>query len=410
MPHKFKAFVSGLGGGKTWCGCADLLKHHWEFPCINSGYFAPTYGHIRDIFYPTIQEVAADWGMTVRIHRANKEVKVFANNQYRGTIICRSMDNPQQIVGFKIGKALVDEIDIMHQEKATLAWRKIIARSRYKFDGLQNGIAVTTTPEGFKFTYKTFVTDIRNKPELANFYGLIQASTYDNELNLPSDYISSLVASYPAQLKAAYLNGQFVNLTSGSVYPDFDRKLNNSDAVINTGETLHIGMDFNVMNMSAVVFVLRDNQPIIVQEIVGVRDTPAMVALLKDRFRGHSMAIYPDASGQARKSVNASESDLSILRQAGFSVKVDSTNPAVKDRVNAVNSVILNAKGERKMLVNVNACPNVTQGLEQQSYDKNGEPNKTGGHDHLNDALGYFIAKQFPIKSRLVGVQVIKGI
>jgi hypothetical protein len=31
-------------------------------PKINQGYFAPTYPQIRDIFYPTIEEVAFDWG------------------------------------------------------------------------------------------------------------------------------------------------------------------------------------------------------------------------------------------------------------------------------------------------------------------------------------------------------------
>jgi hypothetical protein len=31
-------------------------------------------------------------------------------------------------------------------------------------------------------------------------YGLVQASTFDNEKNLPDDYIPSLLASYPPEL------------------------------------------------------------------------------------------------------------------------------------------------------------------------------------------------------------------
>jgi hypothetical protein len=49
------------------------------------------------------------------------------------------------IVGFKIGNALVDELDVLKADKARQAWRKIIARMRYKVDGLRNGIDVTTT-------------------------------------------------------------------------------------------------------------------------------------------------------------------------------------------------------------------------------------------------------------------------
>ncbi|MBN0203805.1 hypothetical protein JTL45_35105, partial [Pseudomonas aeruginosa] len=44
-------------------------------------------------------------------------------------------------------KALVDELDVLKADKARQAWRKIIARMRYKVDGLRNGIDVTTTPE-----------------------------------------------------------------------------------------------------------------------------------------------------------------------------------------------------------------------------------------------------------------------
>ena len=80
---------------------------------INQGYFAPTYPQIRDIFYPTVEEVAADWGLNVKINEGNKEVHFYYGRQYRGTTVCRSMEKPQTIVGFKIGNALVDELDIL---------------------------------------------------------------------------------------------------------------------------------------------------------------------------------------------------------------------------------------------------------------------------------------------------------
>ena len=61
MPQKFKAFVAGFGSGKTWVGCSGIAKHLMEHPKINAGYFAPTFPHIRDIFYPTIEEAFFPW-------------------------------------------------------------------------------------------------------------------------------------------------------------------------------------------------------------------------------------------------------------------------------------------------------------------------------------------------------------
>lgn len=208
----------------------------WEHPKINQGYFAPTYPQIRDIFYPTIEEVAFDWGLSVKINEGNKEVHFYEGRCYRGTTICRSMEKPGSIVGFKIGNAMVDELDVMAAAKAQQAWRKIIARMRYNIPGLRNGIDVTTTPEGFKFVYQQFVKAVREKPELAALYGLIQASTFDNAKNLPPDYIPSLLSSYPDELIQAYLRGKFTNLNSGTIYHTFNRKLNNCSDEIQDGE------------------------------------------------------------------------------------------------------------------------------------------------------------------------------
>ncbi len=401
LDKKFKAFVSGFGGGKTWVGCGGIAKHFWEYPKVNAGYFAPTFPQIRDIFYQTMEEVAYDWGLSVDIKTSDKEVHFYNGSTYRGVCICRSMDNPSSIVGFKIGHAMVDEIDILNQDKAMLAWRKIIARMRYNVSGLRNGIDVTTTPEGFKFVYEQFVKSVRENPKLEALYGLIQASTYDNEKNLPEGYIESLYESYPKQLIQAYLNGQFVNLTSGTIYSNFDRKLNHSDAEIEKGEPLHIGMDFNVLKMAAVVYVIRDGKPIAVDELTDVRDTPTMANLISERYENHAISIYPDASGQNTSSKSASQSDLSILREGGFRLIVDSSNPRVKDRITATQAMLLNGNGERRLMVNTRRCPKFTEGLEQQIYDKHGEPDKSSGVDHVNDAGTYPIVKLFPIVKRV---------
>jgi hypothetical protein len=127
LPNKFRAFVAGFGSGKTWVGCANLCLHFLKNPNIPAGYFAPTYSQIRDIFYPTIEEVAEDWGLECDVQVSHKEVHLSLNGEHIGTIICRSMDKPATIIGFKIGHALVDELDTS---------RQTIMRVR---DSLQNG-------------------------------------------------------------------------------------------------------------------------------------------------------------------------------------------------------------------------------------------------------------------------------
>ena len=406
LPNKFRAYVAGFGAGKTWAGCGAGAKHFYEFPGVNSAYFAPTYPQIRDIFYPTVEEAFADWGLRVKIQETNHEVSVWRGRNFLGMILCRSMENPASIVGFKIGHAIVDEIDVMPPAKAAQAWRKIIARMRYKRDGLRNGIDVTTTPEGFRFVYDQFLRQPQKKPAMAGLYGLVQASTYDNEANLPDDYIPSLLQSYPENLIQAYINGQFVNLQTGNVYASYDRKLNHCDDMIQPGEHLYIGMDFNVGKMAAIVHVKRAGMPRAVDEIVNGYDTPDMIQKIKERYWKFEhgvfvptcqIRIYPDASGASRKSVNASETDIALLRQARFQVKAPEANPPVKNRVNAMNGMFCNAQKVRRYLVNDFMCPTYADCLEQQAWAANGEPDKSTGHDHPNDGAGYFIHFEYPI-------------
>jgi len=405
MPQKYRGFISGYGGGKTWAGSAGMCKHFWEYPGINQGYFAPTYSMIRDIFYPTIEEVAYSFGLQCVIREGAHEVHFYRGPEERGVTICRSMDHPQSIVGFKIGHAIIDEIDIMPTRKAEDVWRKIIARMRYNVPGLKNGVDIMSTPEGFRFCHKLFVQSIQDNPELSNNYGLIQASTYDNEKNLPADYIQSLKEIYPSELIEAYINGQFVNLTSGTVFRNYDRVRCNSIETMIDGEPLFIGQDFNVQKMASAVFVQRPTGWHAVAELKDLFDTPALIKTINEKWvsKGHRIIMYPDASGGNRKSVDASKSDIALLHQAGYTVRNHPSNPLVKDQILATNLAL------EKGLVKVNArlCPTIARCLEQQAYDDNGEPDKTSGFDHMNEAFSYFICYEMPIQKPMSRMKIV---
>ena len=391
LKTKFRSYVGGYGSGKTFVGCLDLIIFHMRNPSTVTGYFAPTYPQIRDIFYPTFEEAANMCGFTVVVKFGDKEVQLFRGGIYYGTVICRSMDNPASIVGFKIARALVDEIDTLKKDKANDVWNKIIARLRLMVKGEQNSIGVTTTPEGFKFVYNKFAKDPSKS------YSMVQASSYENEQYLPDDYIPSLLETYPPELVQAYVGGQFVNLTSGSVYSHFDRNRCNSARVIKDGEPLHIGMDFNVRNMAAVVFV-KDGYDLstAVDELIGYDDTHHIVKAIKERYDNHRIYIYPDASGsKTTSSGGASVSDISILRDAGFKVKTRASNPRVRDRVVCVDTRFYDGT----VKVNIEKCKTATECLEQQAYNKQGEPDKASGNDHTNDAFGYYVAYEHKLRT-----------
>lgn len=393
---KFPAFVAGFGTGKSEVMCNDAL-----FDSIEGGsnsliaLYEPTYDLVRLILAPRMEEKLIDWGVRYKYNKS--ENIIYTSSSQLGDFVLRTLDNPARIVGYESFRAKIDELDTLKKEHAEEAWNKIIARNRQKPDTYRktsnkpiNTVAAFTTPEGFRFVYD------RWKRNPTPNYQMVQASTLSNPF-LPDDYVEALRETYPEQLIEAYIKGEFVNLKGGTVYRVFDRRLNSTDITEDGSETLHIGMDFNVGKMSAIIHVERDGDPIAVNEIFGLLDTDEMIAEINRLYPDRSIYVYPDSSGKNRKSVNASETDISKLEDEGYYLRYDSVNPFVRDRINAMNAMLCNGAGVRRYKINTNMCPRYTDDLEQQVYNKQGEPDKAHDNDHMPDAGGYYIAYAFPI-------------
>jgi hypothetical protein len=200
-------------------------------------------------------------------------------------------------------------------------------------------------------------------------------------------------------LLAAYLNGEFVNLTSGSIFNRFDRAHHGTEIVENDFEALNISQDFNIGGSVSIVYIMRDGKEIAVNEFESY-DTKAIVLNIKAKYPNRVINIYPDASGNARKT-SATDTDISILKNAGFKVFVNSRNPEVRDRIVLTNN-LFDKDGFR---INIKRCPKYAKALEQHSYNEKGEPEKFNGAgtiDDYTDAGTYYLAYKYPINRPVI--------
>jgi hypothetical protein len=190
---------------------------------------------------------------------------------------------------------------------------------------------------------------------------------------------------------------QFVNY-AGIIYYNFNR----TESVVRTrddGSLLHVGMDFNLDPMSAVL-AIRDGAMLkVVDEIVIYgSNTDEIVDEIKTRYPNRPICVYPDPASRQRKTSAGGRTDLSILQNAGFSVKVRDRHSAIRDRINSVNARLKSADGHRHLVID-SKCKQVIRSLERQTYKEGtSQPDKDSGFDHMNDALGYLIDFLYPIK------------
>lgn len=400
--------TAGFGSGKTWSVARKVV----QLLLLNPGYDGivtePTVPLLVKILYPELERAFDDAGLKWKFNKQDKiyVVRVKGKNT---RVICDSMENYTRLIGVNAAWVVCDEFDTSKHDLAIAAFEKLLARIR---TGFVNQFVIVSTPEGFRAMYQIFVK------EKDKYKRLIKARTADNH-HLKPEYIERLRAQYPDNLIEAYLNGEFVNLTSGTIYTSYDRTLNNSKEEIQPGEELYIGQDFNVTAMASVIYVMRMMKlPRIINgkksgfdtletlhavaEIPDGYDTPDVISKLIAAYQQphdyHPINIYPDASGKSRKSVDASKSDIALLEESGFGVHYEASNPFVKDRILAVNGMYCNGYKQRRLYINGNNCPRLVECVSQQVWDKKtGQPDKKAGVDHMNDAKGYPVAMMYPI-------------
>jgi len=377
---------AGYGAGKT----RGLAAKSVILAAANQGFIGavmePTGPLIRDIWQTDFDNFLDHYGIPYTFRASPLPEYVLHLPGGDTKILCRSFENWSRIIGLNLAWVLADEIDTVIPSIAHKAFPKILGRLR---SGNTRQFGAASTPEGFRWMYDTFGSDeALARPDRK----LIKMKTVDNP-HLPPDFIERLEANYDPSLLKAYLNGEFVNLNTGQVYDRFDRVKHVASVKDDGEQPLRIGIDFNIGNMNAVIAIRDKSRLLFFDEVAKAHDTDSLAQEIRRRYPQRKIYVYPDASGGAR-STNASQTDIQILESYRMSNQSPKANPPVRDRVAAVQALLENGKGEIRLQIDPK-CKKLIECLELQSYSEKGEPDKEGGYDHMNDAAGYLVWREF---------------
>ena len=105
----------------------------------------------------------------------------------------------------------------------------------------------------------------------------------------------------------------------------------------------------------------------------------------------------PDSKNGAVKSTTASLSAL-ILSE----VKTMSNFLAMSSAIRPFHFPFLQKRDKNNLFI-LKSCKNVIKSIERQIYKEGTHiPDKDSGYDHMNDALGYLVEFNFPLKRNFV--------
>jgi hypothetical protein len=377
--ERFRVVVAGRRFGKTFLSTAELISRALSKPDQNVWYCSPTYKASKEVAWDMLtSQIPLEY-----IHKTN-ETSLTVTLKNGSTISLKGAEKPDNLRGRSLDFVVLDEFADMRKE----AWFEVI---RPSLSDRQGGALFIGTPKGRNHFYDLYGKGIDHDGGWQSY----QYTTIEGG-NVPADEIESAKADLDERTFQQEYEAQFVNY-SGIIYYAFKReesvKRHDGDRSV-----IHVGMDFNLDPMSAVLMTRKGDTLHIFDEIVMFgSNTDEMVAELRERYGNGTIVIYPDPASRQRKTSAGGRTDLSILQNAGFEVRVRNSHAAVRDRINAVNSRLLSNDGQRRLYVDPK-CKKVIESLERHTYKEGTSQPEKDGFDHMNDALGYAVEYLFPIR------------
>lgn len=378
-PHRFITAVCGRRFGKSFLSMHAMAKVARQ-PNQLVWYIAPTYRMAKQIMWKKLKKKLLSLNWVEKVNES--DLSLLLRN---GSEIClRSADNPDSLRGVGLDMVVMDEVADMDPA----IWYEVI---RPTLSDTGGKCLFLGTPKGMNFL-KDLYDQAKIDPDTWASY---QYTTLAGG-NVPQAEIEAARRDLDERTFRQEYEATFEQY-AGLIYYSFGDANIGPVEPLKERETLLVGLDFNIDPLAAVLGVRRGDHLYILDEMaIYGANTFDFCEELKRRYPNHRIEVFPDASGQSRRT-NSTTTDHAILANAGFAVRVNRTNPAVLDRIAAVNSRLCNSNGQRHITIS-KSCKNLIKTLNSHVYQEGTRLPEKGTLDHHGDAFGYLVNWFWPIK------------
>ena len=392
---RFKVVCAGRRWGKSMLSIALMIKSAMKGRRRRVWYIAPTYMMAKQILWDELKQ-AINSKYVKKINDTTMTIILINGSE----LSLKGADKPDTLRGVALHTVVLDEFQDMKPD----TWYKVL---RPTLSSTRGDALIIGTPKGFSAFYDLWKIGQDEEMVARGQWESWQFVTADSPF-IPEDEIEAAKLDLdPKSFEQEYLAS--FNTMSGRVYYPFERDLHVKLCKFNPKLPIWIGQDFNIDPMSATISQPQPNGEVWVTDEIMLYSSnteEACEEIERKLWRWkQNITVFPDPAGAHRQHARG-ESDLDIFREKGFH-KIDfpRKHPPIADRVNSVNKMLLNAKGEIRLYVDP-SCRNTIESLEQVLYKPNSRDiDKAASVEHITDALGYNIHRKFPSRKRaLIGI------
>lgn len=377
---RFRVIVAGRRFGKTFLAINELAKFA-RYPNQKCLYIATTYRQAKGVIWDDLLQLLYEKNWVKKVNLSDLTVTLV-----NGSIITlRSSDNNSALRGTKWNFISLDEYASMDPT----TWDSIL---RPTLSDTQGHAMFIGTPYG-----RNHFWDLYNNANTLDDWSSYQYTTAEGGNVAPEEIEAAKRDMAEREFNQEY-KATFEDAAGVIAYAFTQDNVKTAPKLSNSN-ALHIGMDFNTDNFAACVMIQdRDTLHIIDEIMLQNASTGDMCKEIQLRYGRRMIFVYPDASGNQRKTSANGMTDHLILHNAGFKVRTPKTNPPVKDAIAAVNSRLRSTTGDIKLFIDPQ-CKNTLDSMNKFTYKEGSRvPDKTSGYDHMFDALKYCVWQLFPLQ------------
>lgn len=395
--HKYRAVVSGVGGGKSRMGCEEIVKWTQLYPGSLGVIGRLTAKSLRETTQRRFFEVCPQ-SLIANYNKSDEHLWIKTNavtddgRPIYSEILFMHLDEPGPLGSLDISYFWIDEChEPDGQEVPEATFQMLTARLRHPV-GPHRGF-ITSNSGGKDWVWNRFFNDKNVKEEYIGW----TTSSMSNAKYLPPGYVEELMRNNPKTWVDRFINASF-DAFEGQIFTEFDEDLHgyrDSDGFEVSPSWEHgAGFDFGVTAPTATILcaVDRDGDLWAYDEIY-VPDADIPEYAKKVKKRGFD-TLYADPS-VVNKGANK-KSPKELYMEEGICL-LPSDNDT--DFFLSMFRQILKkrkADGSPCFHINLDRCPHLVNQIKQAAWDPKTITGST--HDkmklmenHALDAFKYFI-------------------
>ena len=347
--HRMRVVIAGRRFGKTYLAINELAKfaRHPDQRCL---YIATTYRQAKNVVWNDLIHMLTERNWVKKINQSDLEITLVNNS----IIALRSSDNKEALRGTKWNFIVFDEFASMDPETFNSVLRPTLSDT--------GGHALFIgTPYGRNHFWEMYNNGATLEDWSSHQYTTIEGG------NVPAEEIEAAKRDMDERTFNQEYNATFED-AAGVIAYAFTQDNIKPGQQLTPNNALHIGMDFNSDYFSACVMLQNKDTLHVIDEILLMNaSTGDMCKEIQQRYGRRMIFVYPDASGNQRKTSANGMTDHLILHNAGFKVRTPKTNPPVKDAIAAVNSRLRSTNGDIKLYIDPQ-CKHTLASLNKFTY------------------------------------------